>query len=44
LQDGTDLMGARALYMQSDGIHPSAVGVEKIVDGIGPAVLSLIAQ
>jgi acyl-CoA thioesterase-1 len=44
LQDGTDLMGARVLYMQSDGIHPSAVGVEKIVDGIGPAVLSLIAQ
>jgi acyl-CoA thioesterase-1 len=44
LKDDIDLMSARALYMQSDGIHPSAVGVEKIVDGIGPAVLGLIAR
>jgi lysophospholipase L1-like esterase len=32
------------LYMQQDGIHPNAVGVRKIVNGIGPAVLGLIAQ
>ena len=44
LEYDIDLMSARALYMQSDGIHPSAVGVEKIVDGIGPAVLGLIAR
>lgn len=44
LNDGTDLATARATYMQGDGIHPSAVGVQKIVGGIGPAVLDLIAQ
>ncbi|AGI69462.1 hypothetical protein OAN307_c40440 [Octadecabacter antarcticus 307] len=44
LEDGTDLAAVRLLYMQSDGIHPSALGVEKIVNGIGPSVLSLIAQ
>lgn len=44
LEDGTDLAAVRLLYMQSDGIHPSALGVEKIVNGIGPSVLSLIAR
>lgn len=44
LEDSTDLAAARALYMQQDGIHPNAVGVRKIVNGIGPAVLGLIAQ
>ena len=44
LEDGTDLVTARTLYMQQDGIHPNAVGVGKIVNGIGPAVLDLIAQ
>lgn len=34
--------GARAQFMQADGIHPSAQGVAKIVDGIGPSVLELI--
>lgn len=42
--DGSDLETARALYMQGDGIHPNAVGVGKIVEGIGPAVLTLIAE
>jgi acyl-CoA thioesterase-1 len=44
LNDGTDLDVARATYLQSDGIHPSAAGVELIVGGIGPAVLALIAD
>lgn len=44
LEVGTDFLAARALYMQQDGIHPNAVGVGKIVSGIGPAVLDLIAQ
>jgi acyl-CoA thioesterase-1 len=30
--------------MQSDGIHPNADGVAKIVEGIGPLVLELIAR
>ncbi len=29
-------------FMQSDGLHPSAEGVAKIVEGIGPYVLRLI--
>jgi len=31
-------------YMQDDGIHPSAEGVEKIVAGLGPKVLELVAR
>ena len=30
-------------FMQSDGVHPNAAGVRKIVEGIGPSVLELIA-
>lgn len=30
-------------YLQPDGIHPNAEGVKKIVAGIGPYVLQLIA-
>jgi acyl-CoA thioesterase-1 len=44
LHDGSDVAAARALYMQADGIHPNADGVEKIVEGIGPAVLDLISE
>jgi len=44
LNAGSDLDAARALYMQADGIHPNAVGVKEIVEGIGPAVLSLISE
>ena len=40
----TDIDAARALFMQADGIHPNAVGVEEIVEGIGPAVLDLISN
>lgn len=31
-------------FMQADGIHPNATGVKRIVDGLGPYVLDLIAQ
>lgn len=31
-------------HLQSDGIHPNAEGVVKIVAGIGPSVLKLVAQ
>jgi len=39
-----DIQAARAAYMQSDGIHPNAQGIELIVDGIGPSVLDLIGE
>jgi len=31
-------------FMQEDGIHPNAIGVERIVSGLGPYVLELVAQ
>ncbi|WP_300060893.1 arylesterase [uncultured Roseobacter sp.] len=31
-------------FMQPDGIHPSAEGVERIVEGLGPYVMDLIAR
>ena len=42
--DQTDQQTARREFMQADGIHPSAAGVALIVEGIGPAVLDLIAK
>lgn len=42
LRDG-DLAQARIDFMQSDGIHPNADGVARIVGSIGPAVEDLIA-
>lgn len=36
------LESAQAAYMQPDGIHPNAEGVEKIVADIGPAVLDFL--
>ncbi|MER2510565.1 MAG: arylesterase [Amaricoccus sp.] len=30
--------------MQGDGLHPNAAGVDAIVEGIGPAVLDLLAE
>ena len=38
---GDSLDGARA-YMQADGVHPNAEGVERIVEDIGPVVLEMI--
>ncbi len=35
--------GAIRAYMQSDGIHPNAAGVQLIVAALGPKVLELIA-
>jgi acyl-CoA thioesterase-1 len=40
----TDLSDARAAYMQPDGLHPNAEGVELIVEAIGPAVLELLRE
>lgn len=31
-------------YLQRDGIHPNAAGVVKIVAGIGPSALELVAE
>ena len=31
-------------FMQADGIHPNPQGVKRIVEGIGPKVLELIAR
>ena len=33
-----------APFMQADGIHPNAAGVARVVKGVGPAVLDLIAR
>jgi len=35
---------AMRAFMQGDGIHPNAAGVDRIVEGIGPSVQDLIAQ
>ena len=44
LREGGDLSAAIGAYMQPDGIHPNAAGVERIVERIGPRVLELLAQ
>ncbi|WP_415922051.1 arylesterase [Tateyamaria sp. SN6-1] len=31
-------------FLQADGIHPNAEGVARIVEGVGPSVLSLIRR
>ena len=36
--------GAMTRYMQPDGIHPSAEGVQRIVAALGPKVLELVAR
>lgn len=41
---GPDGRLAAADLMQADGIHPSAAGVAKIVEHIGPKVLELLAK
>lgn len=38
------LGGDRAALFQSDGLHPNATGVARIVAGIGPQVRALIAR
>ncbi|HVG47058.1 MAG TPA: arylesterase [Rubellimicrobium sp.] len=41
LREGGDLSAAMEQFMQPDGIHPSAQGVDRIVERIGPRVLEL---
>jgi acyl-CoA thioesterase I len=43
LTDAADQRAALAAYMQSDGIHPNAAGVARIVGALGPLVEQLIA-
>jgi acyl-CoA thioesterase-1 len=45
LEEGQPL-GPVALraWFQSDGIHPNALGVERIVQAVGPQVLALVEQ
>jgi acyl-CoA thioesterase-1 len=38
-----DLVQARGFF-QADGVHPNAQGVTRIVDALGPKVLTLIDQ
>ncbi len=40
----TDMRGAARDYMQPDGIHPNARGVELIVEAMGPKVLELVER
>ena len=40
---GSDPVAALA-FMQDDAIHPNAEGVVRIVEGIGPDVMDLIAR
>ncbi len=44
LQATRDTEAALTTYMQADGIHPNAAGVELIVAAMGPRVLELIAK
>ncbi len=44
LREEDDVETALARFMQPDGIHPNAEGVERIVAGIGPVVLDLVAR
>lgn len=39
-----DLLTAFFTYMQPDGLHPNAEGVEVIVEGIGPLVEELVER
>ena len=41
---GGDVATARARYLQADGIHPNAAGVEVIVEALGPRVAELVAR
>ena len=44
LIENRDVKNPDYQFMQSDGIHPNALGVTRIVNGIGPVVRKLIAQ
>jgi acyl-CoA thioesterase-1 len=36
--------GAMARFFQADGLHPNALGVKTIVEGMGPRVLELLSE
>jgi acyl-CoA thioesterase-1 len=40
-EEGVPLTDTRTRYLQPDGIHPNAAGVERIVERLGPRVLEL---
>ena len=40
----TDIGTARGLYLQADGVHPNAAGVDVIVEALGPRVAELAAR
>jgi acyl-CoA thioesterase-1 len=42
--EGSDSQEARRRYLQADGLHPNAAGVERIVADLGPEVLLLIQR
>lgn len=44
LTDGTDPAQAMGSFMQPDGLHPSAEGVARIVDALGPQVEELLVR
>lgn len=44
LIENENLISAFLKYMQPDGLHPNALGVTRIVEGIGPVVQELAAQ
>ena len=41
LNDTSDVASLRP-YLQADGLHPNPEGVARIVDGLGPVVLTLV--
>jgi acyl-CoA thioesterase-1 len=43
-EEGATLGDTRARYLQPDGIHPNAAGVERIVERLGPRVLELAEE
>ena len=42
--EGGSLQGAVRDFMQRDGIHPNAAGVERIVERLGPRVLEIAEE
>ncbi|TNC49010.1 arylesterase [Rubellimicrobium rubrum] len=43
-QGGGNLATAMATFMQPDGIHPNELGVDRIVERLGPRVLELVER
>lgn len=43
LEGGSDPAAVQG-FMQADGIHPNAEGVKRIVAGLGPQVIALLAE